>query len=132
MQRHLARSDARRKQRQVVRTSGPGDELRNCVVREQHDFAASTQSIVHTLSLYCFDLGTYTYQNQAFGCHPSIWSKMNFSYKLRHRIKAELVIFLLHYSAGVDSTSTPRSSGGELNKVESLVGFGRWSSLQLD
>ena len=40
---HLARSDARRKRRRVVQTSGPDDELRHCVVREQHGFAASTQ-----------------------------------------------------------------------------------------
>ena len=49
MQRHLARSDARRKQQRVVRTSGPGDELRRYVVCEQHDFPASTQSVVHGL-----------------------------------------------------------------------------------
>ena len=49
MQRHLARSDARRKQPQVFRTSGLDNELRHCVVREQHAFAASTQSIVHGL-----------------------------------------------------------------------------------
>ena len=49
VQRHLARSIARRKQRRVVRTSDPDDELCHCVVREQHGFTASTQSIVHGL-----------------------------------------------------------------------------------
>ena len=29
----------------------PGDELSNGVAREQHDFAASTQSVVHGLSI---------------------------------------------------------------------------------
>ena len=29
----------------------PGDGLRNCVVREQHDFAARTQSVVQGLSI---------------------------------------------------------------------------------
>ena len=33
-------------------------------------------------------------------CHPGIWSNINFNHKIRYRIKAELVIFLLHYSAG--------------------------------
>ena len=44
-----------------------GDELRNCVVRVQHDIAASTQSVAHgisiNLSIYmsicvCVSLGT--------------------------------------------------------------------------
>ena len=68
-------------------------------------------------------------KNRAFGCHPGIWSKFNFSNKITYEIKAELIIVLLHYLAGVDSTSSPRSSGGKLSKVESLVAFGRWSSL---
>ena len=76
MQRHLARSDARRKQRRVVRTSGPDDELRHCVVREQHGFAASTQSIVHglhaKLSSICLSICVSTYLSICLSIHPSI------------------------------------------------------------
>ena len=81
------------------------------------------------VSLYCFDLGTYTYQNWAFGWHPGVWSKINLSHKARHRIQAEIIIFPLHYWAGVDSTSLPKSNCGKLSKLESLVDFGQWSSL---
>ena len=76
VQRHLARSDARRKQRRVVRTSGPDDELRHCVVREQHDFAASTQSIVHglhaKLSSICLSICVSIYLSICLSIHPSI------------------------------------------------------------
>ena len=81
------------------------------------------------LSLYCFELGMYTYQNQPVGCHPAIWSKINFSHKVRYQIKAEVVIFLLHYWSGVESASLPRTNGRKLSKVESLLEFGQWSSL---
>ena len=76
------------------------------------------------LSLYRFELGTWAYQNRHVGCHPGVWSKIKFSHKVRYRIKAEVISFLLHYWAGVDSTSPPRSNGGKLSKVESLVDFG--------
>ena len=72
---------------------------------------------------------TYTYQNWHVGCNPDIWSKVNSSYKERCWIKAELVIFPLHYSMGVNSTSTPRTDGEKLSKVESLLDFGRRLSL---
>ena len=53
MRRHLARSDARRKQRPVVRTS---DRVMSSVtlyvVREQHDFATRSQNLVHGLCIY--------------------------------------------------------------------------------
>ena len=62
MQRYLARSDRRRKQRPVVRTNGRGDEQRNCVVHEQHDFAANTQMVVHTRTIYQYiHLSVYLY-----------------------------------------------------------------------
>ena len=77
MQRHLARSDARRKQRRVVRTSGPDDELRHCVVREQHGFAASTQSIVHGLHAklpsICLSICVSIYLFICLFIHPSVF-----------------------------------------------------------
>ena len=52
MQIHLACSDARRTKTAAGRPDEwPGDKLCNCVVCEQHDFAASTQSIAHGLSI---------------------------------------------------------------------------------
>jgi len=66
----------------------------------------------------------YEYQIEYVFHTPGIWSKINFSHKVRYQIKAEVIIFPLHYWAGVDSTSPPRSSGGKLSKVESLVDFG--------
>ena len=39
--------------------------------------------IGHRQSLHRFELGTYTYQNRHVGCHPGIWSKINFSHKVR-------------------------------------------------
>ena len=71
----------------------------------------------------------YTYQIEYVFQTPSIWSKIDFSHKMRYQIKAEVIIFPLHYWSGVDSTSPPRSNGGKLSKMESLVDFGRWSSL---
>ena len=88
------------------------------------DTKAKTSIICIELSLYCFDLGTYAYQNRAFGCHPGVWSKINFSHKVRYRIKAEVISFLLHYWAGVDSTSPPRSNGGKLSNWRDLLDFG--------
>ena len=77
VQRHLARSDARRKQPQVVRTSGLDNELRHCVVREQHDFDASTQSIVHRLhaklSSVCLSTCVSIYLFICLSIHPSIF-----------------------------------------------------------
>ena len=56
----------------------------------------SCVTLILKLSLCRFDLGTYTYQNWPVGCHPGIWSKINFSHKVRCRIKAEVIIFPLH------------------------------------
>ena len=89
------------------------------------------------VSLYRFESSTHTYtyscirkyQNWHTGCHLRIWSKINFSHKVRYQIKAEVIIFPLHYWTGADSTSLLRSSGGKLSKVESLVDFGWLSSL---
>ena len=55
---------------------------------------------------------------------PSIWSKTNVSHKVRYQIKAEVVIFPVHHWAEIYSASLPRSNGGKLSKVESLVDFG--------
>ena len=76
------------------------------------------------LSLYRFELGTWAYQNRHVGCHPGVWSKINFSHKVRYRIKAEVIIFLLRYWSGVDSTSLPRTNGAKLSKLEDLLDFG--------
>ena len=81
------------------------------------------------LSPYSSESGMYTYQIEYVFQTPSFWSKINFSHKVRHRIKAEVIIFLLHYWAGANSTSPLRCNGGKLSPVESLVDFGRWASL---
>ena len=66
----------------------------------------------------------HTYQIEYVFQTPGIWSKINLSHKVRHRIKAEAIIFLLHYWSGVESNIPPRTNGGKLSKVESLVDFG--------
>ena len=71
----------------------------------------------------------YTHQVECVSQPPGFWSKINFSHKVRHRMKAEIIIFLLRYWAGVDSIVPPRTNGEKLSKVESLMDFGRWSSL---
>ena len=76
------------------------------------------------ISLYRFELGMSTYPYRAFGCHPGVWSKINFSQKVRYRIKAQVIIFLLRYWSGVDFTSLPRTNGAKLSKLESLLNFG--------
>ena len=75
------------------------------------------------VSLYRFDMGMCAHQNGHFGCHPGIWSKINISHKVRYQMKAELIIFSVHYLAGVNSPSPLRISGRELSKVESLLDF---------
>ena len=71
--------------------------------------------------------GTYTYQNWHVGCHPGIWPKINSGHKIRYRIKAEVVIFLLRYWSGVESTDHPRINGRRLSKLESLSDVDRRS-----
>ena len=88
------------------------------------EFDCAIIQMGHALSLYRFELGTWAYQNRHVGCHPGIWSKIKFSHKVRYRIKAEVISFLLHYWAGVDSTSPPRSNGGKLSNWRDLLDFG--------
>ena len=83
----------------------------------------------YMLSPYRSELGTYTYQIEYVSQIPIFWSKINVSHKVRYRMKAELIFFPLHYSTGVDSTRPPRTNGGKLSKVESLLDFGRRLSL---
>ena len=44
--------------------------------------------------------------------------------RIRTKIKAKLIIFPLHYSAGVGSITPLRTNVGKLSKVESLLDFG--------
>ena len=77
MQRHLARSDKRRKQQPVTRTSGPGNKLRNYVVCDQRDFTASTESVVHglyvNLSSTCLSICVSIYLSICLSIHSSIF-----------------------------------------------------------
>ena len=61
------------------------------------------------------------------GSHPGVWSKINFSHKVRYWIKGEVIIFLLRYWSGVESNRPPRTNGLKLSKAESLVDVG-WRS----
>ena len=67
----------------------------------------------------------YTYRIEYVFQVPGIWSKINFSHKVRYRINPGVIIFLLRYLAGVDSTSPPRTNGGKLSKVAILMDFGQ-------
>ena len=66
----------------------------------------------------------YTYQIEYVSQTPRFWSKIDFSHKIRDRMKAEVIIFLLRYWSGVDTTSPPRPNGVKLSKLESLFNFG--------
>ena len=70
-------------------------------------------------------MGTYTYQIEYVGHTTGILPKINFSHKVRYRINPGVIIFLLRYLAGVDSTSPPRTNDGKLSKVAILMDFGR-------
>ena len=69
------------------------------------------------------DLGIRLYPEYVFQT-PSFWSKINLSNKVRHQIKAEVMIFLLRYWSGVEFNSPLRTNGRKLSKAESLVDFG--------
>ena len=73
----MACSDKRRKQRPVIRTSGPSNELHNCVVCDQHGFAASTESVVYglyvNLSSICLSSCVSIYLSICLSIHPSIY-----------------------------------------------------------
>ena len=79
-----------------------------------------------------FELGTYIYiPKSARRSSPRHLVKNQLSHEVRHQIKAEVIIFLLRYWPGVDSTSLSRTTGEKLSKVESLLDFGRLSSLPM-
>ena len=61
------------------------------------------------VSPYSSESGMYTYQIEYVFQIPSIWSKTNFSHKVRHQIKAEVIIFLLrHWSEVVRIQHPPQ------------------------
>ena len=68
----------------------------------------------------------YTYQIECVSQTPDVWSKTNFSHKVRYQMRAEVIIFLLRYLVEVVSASLLRASGGKSSKMESLMDFGRW------
>ena len=69
----------------------------------------------------------YTYQIEYVFETPGVWSKIKISCQLRNHMKAEVIIFPLHYWAGVDSTSPPRTIGGKFDNLEDLEDIGQRS-----
>ena len=108
MRRHLARSDSRRNTASSRLDEWPGNELLNCVVREQHDFAASTQSAVHGLSTYlpiylsvCLSIYTFIYLSIYISIYPSLYPSIYLSIYLVTYLSIFLLFIYLHFCMSV-------------------------------